>query len=108
MLMSVPTGWLVLMAQFARPIRLNSCPAWTKGAVVPMQPRWPLSTAAGATCMRKQVSPVQYVDKQLGGGHASMLAVKLPSCVSVALPPGSQGAATEGLTPELQAAYVLL
>ena len=29
MLMSVPTGWLVLMAQFARPIRLNSCPVCT-------------------------------------------------------------------------------
>ncbi len=37
-----------------------------------------------------------------------MLAVKLPSCVSVALPPGSQGAARDGLIPELQAAYVLL
>ena len=42
------------------------------------------------------------------GGHARMLAVKLPSCVSVALPPGSQGAAGDGLVPELQAAYVLL
>ena len=37
-----------------------------------------------------------------------MLAVKLPSCVSVALPPGSQGAAGDGWTPELQAAYALL
>ena len=51
---------------------------------------------------------MQWVDKQLEGGHARMLAVKLPSCVSVAVPPGSQGAAGDGLTPELQAAYVLL
>ena len=29
MLMSVPAGWLVLMAQFVRPIRLNVCPACT-------------------------------------------------------------------------------
>ena len=56
----------------------------------------------------KQISPVQWVDKQLEGGHARMLAVKLPSCVSVAVPPGSQSAAGDGLTPELQAAYVLL
>ena len=32
-LMSVPTGWLVLMAQFARPIRPNSCPACTGDAL---------------------------------------------------------------------------
>ena len=51
---------------------------------------------------------MQYVDKQLEGGHARMLAVRLPSCASVALPPGSQGAAGDGLMPELQAAYVLL
>ena len=33
MLMSVPTGWLVLMAQFARPIWLNSWPVCTGDAI---------------------------------------------------------------------------
>ena len=33
MLMGVPTGWLVLMAQLARPTRLNSCPACTGDAI---------------------------------------------------------------------------
>ena len=37
MRMSVPTGWLVLMAQFARPIWLNSCPACTGGAIATAQ-----------------------------------------------------------------------